>query len=168
MYYRSHMPFPKIRVSCEIWIFDLINIFELVSCDASTQWRSNSLALFFRSNKELYYIKVEYIIKLYKAFSKHSRTKLLQISIPNLGKKLNKRSHRHTLSKQAENQRPKNNDQHPLQARMSKSSSFLRLSSSFFCHDEEERLTPIYPIQNWLTSAWRTDFFSQALHHGWI
>ena len=34
--------------------------------------------------------------------------------------------------------------------------------------DEEERLILIYPIQDWLTSVWRTDLFSQALHRGWI
>ena len=72
------------------------------------------LSLFFlRSKKELYYIKAEYIIKIHTTLSKYSRTKQLQISIPNLCKKSNKRPHRHTLSKQAENKHPKNGDQHP-------------------------------------------------------
>jgi hypothetical protein len=90
---------------------------------------------FFRSNEELYYIKAEYIIKIHATLSKYSRTKQLQISIPNLCKKSNRRPHRHTLSKQAENKRPKNDDQHPCRLeRAQSSSSFLLLSSSSFCH----------------------------------
>ena len=90
---------------------------------------------FFRSKEELYYIKAEYIIKIHTTLSKYSRTKQLQISIPNLCKKSNRRPHRHTLSKLAENKRPKNSDQHPCRLeRAQSSSSFLRLSSSSFCH----------------------------------
>ena len=44
--------------------------------------------IFLRSKEELYYIKAEYIIKLYTALSKYSRIKQLQISIPNLCKKI--------------------------------------------------------------------------------
>ena len=83
----------------------------------------------------LYYIKVEYIIKIHTTLSNYSHTEQLQISIPNLCKKSNRRSHRHTLSKQAENKHPKNGDQHPCRLeRAQSSSSFLRLSSSSFCH----------------------------------
>ena len=90
---------------------------------------------FFRSKEELYYIKAEYIIKIHATFSKYSCTKQLQISIPNLCKKSNRMPHRYTLSKQAENKRPKNGDQHPYRLeRAQSSSSFLRLSSSSFCH----------------------------------
>ena len=90
---------------------------------------------FLRSKEELYYIKAEYIIKIHTTLSKYSHTKQLQISIPNLCKKSNRRPHRHTLSKQAENKRPKNDDQHTCRLERAQSSSFfLRLSSSSFCH----------------------------------
>ena len=86
------------------------------------------LGCFFRSKEEMYYIKAEYIIKIHTTLSKYSRTKQLQISIPNLCKKSNRRPHRHTLSKLAENKRPKNGDQHPC--RLGRAQS----SSSSFCY----------------------------------
>ena len=123
---------------------------------------------FFRSKKELYYIKAEYIIKLHKALSKYSRTKLFQKSIPNLCKKLNRRLHRQTLSKQAENTRPKNGDQHPCRLeRAQSSSSFLRLFSSSFCHRWRRETDPNLSDPR-LIDISSEDRFSQALHRGWI
>ena len=113
------------------------------------------LSLFFlRSKKELYYIKAEYIIKIHTTLSKYSHTKQLQISIPNLCKKSNRMPHRYTLSKQAENKRPKNDDQHPV----GWNEHNLLLHSCVFllplsATDEEERQTLIYPIQDWLKST---------------
>ena len=95
-------------------------------------------------------MKAEYIINLYKALSIYSCTKFLQISIPNLCKKSNRRSHRHTLSKlQAENKRPKNGDQHPY----SWNEHNLILPSRVFllppfATNEEERPISIYLIQD--------------------
>jgi hypothetical protein len=63
-----------------------------------------------------------------------SHSKELQISIPTLYRKSSRRTHRHTLSKQVENKRPKNDDQQPCRLDRAQSSSFMRLSSSSFCH----------------------------------
>ena len=85
-------------------------------------------------------------------------------------KKSNKRPHRRTLSKQAKNKLPMNGDQH---LPVGYNEHNLLLPSCVFllplsATDEEERLVPIYLIQDWLASARRTDLFSQAFHCGWI
>ena len=97
--------------------------------------RSLGFAFFFSDQRKACIMSKLSIIKIHATLAKYSRTKQLQNSIPNLCKKSNRRSHRHTLSKLAENKRPKNGDQHPCRLeRVQFSSSLLRLSSSSFCH----------------------------------
>jgi hypothetical protein len=58
-------------------------------------------------------------------------------------KKSNRRPHRHTFNKQAENKCLKNVDQHSCRLERAQSfSSFLRLSSSSFCHRWRRQIDP--------------------------
>jgi hypothetical protein len=73
--------------------------------------------------------------RLQTTLTEYSSSKQLQISNPNLCKKANRRPHRHTFSKHAENKCLKNDDQHSCRLERAQSfSSFLLLSSSSFCH----------------------------------
>jgi len=101
---------------------------------------------FFEIKERIVLYQAEYIIKIHTTLSKYSRTKQLQISIPNLCKKSNRRPHRYTLSKQAENKRPKNGDQHSCRLEQAQSSSsFLHLSSSCVCHRWRRKTNPNLP-----------------------